>query len=78
MNLPTIFAALTGLDIASLIFLIGGWLVVGYLVENPPHGRPSVSLLMRHFRREWMRQFVAREVRIFDASIVDSLSLIHI
>ncbi|MFZ1662018.1 MAG: DUF599 domain-containing protein [Paracoccaceae bacterium] len=73
MNLPTIFAALTGLDIASLIFLIGGWLVVGYLVENPPHGRPSVSLLMRHFRREWMRQFVAREVRIFDASIVDSL-----
>ena len=51
MNLPTIFAALTGLDIAALIFLIGGWLLVGYLVEHPPQSPPSVSLWMRHFRR---------------------------
>ena len=73
MNLPTIFAAMTGLDIAALSFLLSGWLVIGYLVEHPPESRPSVSVLMRHFRREWMRQFVTRVPRIFDASIVDSL-----
>jgi uncharacterized membrane protein len=73
MNLPTIFAAMTGPDIAALSFLISGWLVIGYLVEHPPESRPSVSVLMRHFRREWMRQFVTRVPRIFDASIVDSL-----
>lgn len=60
-------------DMAALAFLLVGWLVFDFVVEHPPAGRPSVSLLMQEFRREWLRQFVTRQPRIFDASILDSL-----
>ncbi|MFZ1726585.1 MAG: DUF599 domain-containing protein [Albidovulum sp.] len=60
-------------DIAALAFLLVGWLSIGYLVENPPVKHPSVAGLMSAYRREWMTEFVTRQPRIFDASIMDSL-----
>ncbi len=65
--------ALSVLDAAAFAALVGGWLVIGWFIEHPPAGRPSVSHLMKSYRREWMRQFVTREPRIFDATVVDSL-----
>lgn len=65
--------AFTITDALALLLVLVGWLGTGYLVENPPINRPSVALLMNHYRREWMRQFVTRQPRIFDASIMDSL-----
>ncbi|MFN6951422.1 MAG: DUF599 domain-containing protein [Albidovulum sp.] len=64
---------MTPADLAAIGFLALGWLVFGWLVEHPPKGRPSVSVLMISYRREWMRQFVTRQPRIFDASVMDSL-----
>lgn len=66
-------ASLRPEDAAGLALLIGGFFAVGWLIEHPPHGRPSVSVLMQRYRREWMRHFVAREVRIFDGNILSSL-----
>lgn len=43
------------------------------MVEHPPKGRPSVSVIMRNFRRDWMRQLVTRSPRIFDANVIDNL-----
>ncbi len=63
----------TTADLAALAFLVLAWLGFGLLVEHAPAGRPSVAGLMVGYRREWMRQFVTREPRIFDAAIVDSL-----
>lgn len=61
------------LDAAALATLVLAWLVSGWLTENPPTSRPSVSLLMEDYRREWMRTFVTRQPRIFDATLIDSL-----
>lgn len=60
-------------DLVAVALLFVAWLVVGWLTESPPAGRPSVSVLMKRFRREWMLQFVARDNRIFDGNILASL-----
>jgi len=53
--------------------LVLAWLPSGWLIENPPHRSPSVSVLMQDYRRDWMRTFVTRQPRIFDATLIDSL-----
>ena len=60
-------------DLAALVFLAASALIFGHVTEHPPARRPSVSVLMADYRREWMRQFVTRQPRIFDASVMDSL-----
>lgn len=64
---------LTTADLAALGFLLLGWLVFGRLVEHPPKDLPSVAVLMTGYRREWMRQLVTRQPRIFDAAVLDNL-----
>jgi uncharacterized membrane protein len=64
---------LTALDLIALATLMAGWLVGGWLIESPPARYPSVSLLMQEYRRDWMRTFVTRQPRIFDATLIDSL-----
>lgn len=73
MTLSSLLSSLTPADWAALCLLIGGWLFIGWYTEHPPARRPSVSLLMQAYRREWMEQFITRQPRIFDASIMDSL-----
>jgi uncharacterized membrane protein len=60
-------------DLGALALLVVCWLGMGWISEHPPRGLISVGRLMEGYRREWMRQFVTREPRIFDASIMDSL-----
>lgn len=60
-------------DLAAVALLFLTWLGIGRLTERPPAGRPSVSVLMTRFRREWMQHFVSREPRIFDGNILSSL-----
>lgn len=69
MNLSTIPA----LDLAMLGLLVVAWLVSGWFSEHPPRALPSVSWLMEDYRRDWMRTFVTRQPRIFDATLIDSL-----
>jgi uncharacterized membrane protein len=64
---------LATLELAALCLLLAGWLVGGWLIENPPARYPSVSVLMQDYRRDWMRTFVTRQPRIFDATLIDSL-----
>lgn len=64
---------LTAADLAALFLLLAAWFGLGRVIEHPPKGRPSVTTLMRRYRREWMRQFVQREGRIFDSNILGSL-----
>ena len=61
------------LDATALALTLLCWLAIGWFIEHPPTARPSVSLLMPEYRREWMRQFVTRQPRIFDAAMIDSL-----
>ena len=60
-------------DLGALVLLFAIWFGIGWFTERPPAGRPSVSVLMTRFRREWMEQFVTRDPRIFDGNILSSL-----
>lgn len=61
------------LNVLALTLTLGLWLLAGWFIEHPPKARPSVSLLMQAYRRQWMQQFLTRQPRIFDASMIDSL-----
>jgi len=66
-------SALPTIDLTALGVLILAWLIAGWVSEHPPDARPSVSSLMEDYRRDWMKTFVTRQPRIFDATLIDSL-----
>ncbi|MFM7334369.1 MAG: DUF599 domain-containing protein [Tabrizicola sp.] len=66
-------ASIPGLDLAMLGLLVAAWVISGWVSEQPPKAFPSVSWLMEDYRRDWMRTFVTRQPRIFDATLIDSL-----
>lgn len=63
----------SALDVAALVLLGLVWCVAGLLIEHPPAGRASVSVLMKRYRRDWMTEMLSREPRIFDSNILASL-----
>ena len=60
-------------DFIGVILLFLSWLAIGWIIENPPEKHKSVSVLMVAYRREWMRQFILRDPRIYDAQILGNL-----
>ncbi|OED46390.1 DUF599 domain-containing protein [Leisingera sp. S232] len=60
-------------DLAALTLLISTWMWIGWRIETPPAGKPSVSWLMADFRRDWMKQMVGRDPRIFDAQLIGNM-----
>ncbi len=60
-------------DILAFGVLLAAWLGLGWRIEHPPAGHPSVATIAEKYRREWMQQLVTRQPRIFDASIIDNL-----
>jgi uncharacterized membrane protein len=61
------------IDLAALALAIAAWVLTGWLIEHPPARHPSVHHIMQEYRRDWMRAFVTRQPRIFDATLIDSL-----
>jgi uncharacterized membrane protein len=61
------------LDWVALGLLLVGWVLIGWRIEHPNAKHPSTSQVMAGFRREWMRQMITREPRVFDAQIITSL-----
>lgn len=66
-------ASLPGADVTAALLLFASWFAIGWFTERPPASRPSVSVLMKRFRREWMVNFITRDPRIFDGNILTSL-----
>jgi uncharacterized membrane protein len=64
---------LTPLDYAALITLMLLWGSIGWRIEHPSSTKPSTSLIMADYRRQWMDQMIARDVRIFDAQTIGTL-----
>jgi len=73
MTLTDSISLLTPADLAALGSLIVLWAAIGWRIEHPGSKSPSTSSIMAGYRREWMRQMVARDVRIFDSQIIGSL-----
>ncbi|MCF2871018.1 DUF599 domain-containing protein [Octadecabacter sp. G9-8] len=73
MNFMTEFNSLTGLDAIAVGLLVAVWLGLTWWIEHPTAARPSVTIVMSEYRREWMRVLITRDTRIFDAQIIASL-----
>ncbi|MDP4031843.1 MAG: DUF599 domain-containing protein [Pseudorhodobacter sp.] len=73
MDITARLAPFNSLDALALGFLLLAWTGIGWLIEHSPAARPSVSTLMVAYRRDWMHEFVTRQPRIFDATVIDSL-----
>jgi uncharacterized membrane protein len=61
------------LDLVAVSLLLLSFIATGGLIEYAPHARPSVSQLMAEHRRNWMQHMAARDVRIFDAQVLNGL-----
>lgn len=70
MHRITLFSVWDGIAVGLLVL---AWLAIGWRIEHPSRNKPSVSVLMAGYRREWMQQMITREPRIFDATILGSL-----
>lgn len=66
-------AFFTPLDVAGFAVLILLWCAIGWRIEHSNPAKPSTSSIMANYRREWMTQMIAREVRIFDAQTMGTL-----
>lgn len=73
MTTPQLLSTFTTLDFIAVALLLTCVAVIGWVVEHPPKGWPSVTVLMADYRRDWMVQFVSRDPRMFDGNVVDSL-----
>ncbi|QPM91710.1 DUF599 domain-containing protein [Pseudooceanicola algae] len=60
-------------DALAVGTLLLAWLAIGWRIEHPAANRPSVSMLMAEYRREWLRKMAERGTRIFDAQILGTL-----
>lgn len=69
-DLPSLFSVWDAVALGLLILL---WLAIGWRIETASQQNPSVSVLMAEYRREWMRQMVNRDPRIFDSQILSNL-----
>lgn len=69
-NLPL---TLSAADVAALFLLLVAWFVTGRVVEHPPASRPSVTVLMKRYRYDWMVELITRESRIFDGNTLVGL-----
>ena len=61
------------LDYSALGLLVALWIAIDWRIEHPSSKHPSVSVVMADYRREWMRQMITRDPRIFDATILGNL-----
>ncbi len=73
MDLTDILRLLTPLDGVSVGLIFVGAVAMGTWIEHPGGVRPSVTMMMERYRRDWMVEFLGREVRIFDAQMLASL-----
>lgn len=68
-----LFAAFTTVDAIAVGVVFLCWFGIRWLIEHPPATRPSVSVLMVQYRREWMAEMVTRNPRIFDGNVLATL-----
>lgn len=73
MTLETLQTLLSWPDMLALLLLLLAWFMLAHMIEDPRRAKPSVTVLMAAYRREWMRQFVSRSPRIYDAAVLSSL-----
>ena len=67
------FVYFSTVDFAALACLVIAWMGVAIWIENSGHKNPSVSVLMREYRKEWMKNHLTRDPRVFDMIMMTGL-----
>lgn len=73
MDFGTAYESLTWADWGLVGTYLLVWVCLSWWIEHPSAKRPSVSVLMSEYRREWMRVMVTRDPRILDSQLLTSL-----
>lgn len=73
MNILDRFALFSIADFAALTLIFIFWAGIGWRVEHAGAKKPSTSLLIAGYRKQWMREMVSREPRVFDAHVLGTL-----
>ena len=73
MDFGTAFESVELIDWALVATYLIVWQGLSWWIEHPSAKRPSVSMVMSEYRREWMHVMVTRDPRIFDAQVLSSL-----
>ena len=73
MNILDRLALFSPYDFAALALLFVLWAGIGWRIEHPSAHHPSTSVLMAEYRREWMKELVTRQPRVFDAQTLGAL-----
>ncbi len=60
-------------DLLALAFFVAAWAGYALTVEWTPHGRGGLSGGMDRYREVWMRQMLARDMRMVDMQVMSSL-----
>lgn len=63
----------TPLDAIALAWFVGAWIGYALMIERTPHGRRGLNAIMNDYREVWMRQMLAREMRMVDMQIMAAL-----
>jgi uncharacterized membrane protein len=63
----------TPLDLVAIIWFVGAWIVYAIVIERTPLGRRGLNARMNNYREVWMRQMLAREMRMVDMQIMAAL-----
>ena len=63
----------TLLDAIALAWFVGAWIAYALMIERTPHGRRGLNSIMNDYREIWMRQMLAREMRMVDMQIMAAL-----
>lgn len=60
-------------DAVAVGYSLVGAFALQRAIESPRFPRQSVSQIMSLYREDWMREFVTRQPRIYDATVLDGL-----
>src|SRR5882757_7103778 len=63
----------TPLDLAALAWFVGAWIAYAIVIERTAWGRQGLNARMNRYREVWMRQMLAREMRMVDMQIMAAL-----
>ena len=72
-TLSSILVLISPLEWAVLALTAVAWFSLQWRIEAAQSKRPSVTVLMAQYRREWLVEFVTRQPRMYDASVISSL-----
>ncbi|MBI4273580.1 MAG: DUF599 family protein [Rhizobiales bacterium] len=60
-------------DLIAIAFFAGAWLAYALAIERTPYGRRGLNSRMDRYRETWMRQMLARDMRMVDMQIMGAL-----